>query len=257
MLPIVTLTVKHDQTRAVRTCYASLQNILHSLGSVSLIAHDNVSVTVHTGGSLVPSRTSVTFTNIVGKIDHWDTCTILRNEVQSLALEICDGFGEFWCLFSPQCNLRVSKACTITLFRGGRSSNEILEIIENAIITDTIKSISVHMLVATARLGHPVARDCYGLVNAFAQMQMLKMYCTFDEDDITNYKGIILHSFCTDWLAKFNLPAAPTQIRLNLARTGTVNMFVSLASPLNLTPNIEFEFMPFLNHLLDFISQNT
>lgn len=257
-LQTVTISASADGRKIVRTCEGTLSAVLESVTSATQALHSlPLTVTVHTGGCIVPARTELAFTNIVGKIKHYDCCQTLRPEVKDLAQDIYDGFGGFWCISSPHCNLRASKACTITLFRGGRDTSRISHVINHAVLPETIKSVTIHMMVISTRLGHAVAQNCVLLMQQMQASTSWQAYSTYDEGDMTNFKGIILHKFTKDFLQQFDMPVDPSKVRLNIARTGTMNMFLSLKQPLLLDTGVELRYLPFLKALENIVFEYT
>ena len=52
---------------------------------------------------------SLYFSNICGKIQHYDVCRVAREEVQPYINHISDAFGRFQCLYSRECSLRTTE----------------------------------------------------------------------------------------------------------------------------------------------------
>ena len=111
----------------------------------------------------------VVFTNICGKIVHVAGKEIYQPGVKSFVRVCKDGFGESSNLFSADCNLSTHKKNTATLFRGATCTHRVQTVIEHAIREDAIASVTVHMLVATARLGRNVSMHSYCIEHDLTQ----------------------------------------------------------------------------------------
>lgn len=182
-------------------------------------------------------RHDVYYTNICGKVDHYEACCVVRDEVAVYAKDHSDAFGNAICVFSPLCSLRISKAMTNTLYRGGSCSSQIAHVLEHALRPETIRSNTVHMIVASARLGHPV------LMHHDFMASRLGVECPWtcvrhvNDGEMQKYHSLKLSEFDAAWLARCGLEntAVPQSCLVNVCRTGTVNMFLSIS------PGVPFE----------------
>lgn len=171
------------------------------------------------------------FSNICGKVEHYDVCKVIRDSVVPYVVAQNDSFGQALSLFSKQCSLCVSKAMTNTLFRGGNSLAEIAEVIEHALLPETIRRNTVHMIVASARLGWPVLMHEDLFVRKLQDTPHWHCQQNVTDEEKQKYHSIQLTRFSSAWLAQMNIAESnrPQSCLLNVCRTGAVNLFVSLA----------------------------
>jgi hypothetical protein len=176
-------------------------------------------------------------TNVCGKVEHYDVCRVTRADVDPYLHDLTDAFGSALCLYSRSCSLRISKALTNTLYRGGGCTRAIAELLDHALLPATVKRNTVHMIVASARLGHPVLmRDDY-LARRMAAEPAWTCEHHANEHEMQKCHGLKLHSFDPAWLRAHGLHGAlcPQSCLVNVGRTGTVNAFVSIS------PGVAFE----------------
>ena len=193
------------------------------------------------------------FTNICGKIEHYDVCNVTHAAVTPYILDQHDAFGSALCLYSMHCSLRISKSLTSTLFRGGCSSASIAEVIEHAILPETIRSCSVHMIVCSARLGRPVLMQDDLLVTQMQSVNDWQCQHILNDGEMQKYHSLKLHGFTEEWLCRVGLSgdACPQSCLLNICRTGTVNMFVSISPGVKFHTRVEMQYCTMLESILD------
>jgi len=81
--------------------------------------------------------------------------------------------------------------------------------------------------------------------------------CIGDDGELTNYRGILLQDI-SDILAKeLMLPEVPSSMRVNITRTGCINMFLSLTKHVGFCTGIEYRFLPIFQHVVDIIKSVT
>lgn len=190
--------------------------------------------------------------NICGKVEHFDVCRVTRAEVDPYLRDISDAFGSALCLYSRSCSLRISKALTNTLYRGGACSAAVAEVLEHALLPETVKSNTVHMIVASARLGRPVIMRDDFLARRMAAEPAWSCEHHLDEHEMQKYHGLKLHAFDPDWLRAHGLddPLHPHSCLVNVCRTGTVNIFVSITPGVPFEVGIELRYTPMLEAVL-------
>lgn len=201
-------------------------------------------------------KTPIRFTNIVGQINHYDNLCVLQEHAKLSTHHISDAFGEFICLYSPLSNLRISVNFTNTLFRGGNSSRDIQELIDHSIKAETVHNITVHMFVATCRLGRPVARYNEMLTSALTTPNW-SLLPLGDDGELTNYRGVLLQDISEPLAKQLGLPEVPSSMRVNITRTGCVNMFLSLRKHVGFCQGIEHRFLAIFQHVVDIIDSVT
>jgi len=101
-------------------------------------------------------RREVTVTNICGKMLHCTATHTIQPAVAPLVLHVNNGFGCFSALYGPNCNLHTSSTNSVTIFRAARRSRDVCEAIAHALTPESIVQVTVHMIVASARVSHPV-----------------------------------------------------------------------------------------------------
>jgi len=199
------------------------------------------------------------FSNICGKIEHYDVCKVTRDAVAPYIVSQSDSFGRALSLFSKHCSLRISKAMTNTLFRGGSCSAKIAEVIEHAILPATIKHTSVHMLVASARLGHPVLMQEEFYIRKMQDLPHWHCQKNVTDEEMQKYHSIYLSAFSSAWLAQMGLSGAsrPQSCLLNVNRTGTVNFFVAVSPGVPFTVGVEQTYARMLSEILTLLHKFT
>lgn len=201
---------------------------------------------------------SLYFSNICGKIQHYDVCRVTREEVRPYINNISDAFGRFQCLYSRECSLRTSVSMTTTLFRGGASSTGIAEVIEHAILPETVMKTTVHMLVAGFRLGYPVLMHQNYFICKMQQGSLWLCVENISDNEMSQCLSLRLSTFDQEWMSSFNLAPdkTPTACLINVSRTGTVNFFLSVpAVPFHV--GVEDMYTPFLEAMIQFIRRYT
>lgn len=199
------------------------------------------------------------FTNICGKIDHYDVCSVTQPGIQPYVKDHTDAFGSALCIYSKECSLRINKALTNTLFRGGGSTAGIAQVIRHAILPETVRDISVHMIVASARLGWPVFMHEQFLVSKFQDCKDWQCQENIIDGEMQKYHSLKLHSFDGDWMRRMGLEDKhrPQSCLLNICRTGTVNMFLSISPGVPFEEDLETRYTLMLNAITDYIKRFT
>ena len=199
------------------------------------------------------------FSNICGKVEHYDVCKVIRDSVAPYIVAQNDSFGQALSLFSRQCSLRVSKAMTNTLFRGGSSSAEIADVIEHALLPETIRRITVHMIVASARLGRPVLMQEDFFVHKMQDVPHWHCQQNVTDEEKQKYHSIQLTRFSPAWLAQMGISESnrPQSCLLNVCRTGAINLFVSVAPGVPFSVGIERLYVPMLEDIVSRVSRFT
>ena len=199
------------------------------------------------------------FTNICGKVEHYNVCRVTRDSVDPYVNDQTDAFGSAFCLYSRECSLRISKAMTSTLFRGGSSSTGIAVVLEHALIPETIRSTTIHMIVGSARLGRPILMHDDFLATKMSTTTNWQCQNNIIDGEMQKYHSMKLHSFDVAWLRGLGLegPYCPQSCLLNICRTGTVNAFVSISPGVPFAVGVEDQYVPMLNSILGVVMRFT
>ena len=199
------------------------------------------------------------FSNICGKIEHYDVCKVTKDAVAPYVVAQSDSFGRALGVFSKHCSLRISKAMTNTLFRGGSSSAEIAEVIDHAILPETIRQITVHMIVASARLGRPVLMQEDFFIHRLQALPHWHCQRHVTDEEMQKYYSLQLTRFDADWLLQMGVPpgSRPQSCLLNVCRTGTINLFVSVAPGVRFFVGIEHTYTRMLEEVLAVVRRFT
>lgn len=95
--------------------------------------------------------------NMCGRVTHYATGNcVISPACRSLMWTARDSFGLRSGIFTVFGNFMTSEKKTTTLFRGAKRSSEVAMIAEHVFVSDSIKEIVMHMLVAKARLPRAV-----------------------------------------------------------------------------------------------------
>lgn len=204
-------------------------------------------------------RQDLYYTNICGKVEHYEVCSVVRDEVSVYVKEHCDAFGSAQCVFSPYCSLRISKAMTSTLYRGGCCSRQIAHVLEHALRPETIRANTVHMVVASARIGHPVLMHHDFLAGKLAEGRPWQCIRNVNDGEMQKYHSFKLYEFETAWLATCGLENGfvPQSCLVNICRTGTVNLFLSISPGVPFEVGIEHRYTPMLNTVVAAVTAAT
>ena len=145
-----------------------------------------------------------------------------------------NNFGRFDCLYSSKCNLLTSITRQFTLFRGGHCLKETLDVINAAILPETIYSNTVHMIVMSARLHWPIQTNSMQVKHGLEKDPRWKVRLVDTADDC-DYKGnLMLFDFADDeWrhvagLEEGSRAYFPSQIKILITKRGSINFFLTM-----------------------------
>lgn len=196
-----------------------------------------------------PAHATV-YTNICGKITHVPGAQIYQDGVRSFVATCTDGFGKSTNLFSPHCNLSTHEKNTATLFRGATSTHAVQTVIDHAICSEAIDKITVHMLVATARLGWNVSMHCYYIEHDLTRDPRWKASPIAMLDHMSYMKSVRIVDFAPSLEAEFGVPP-PRAVVLNISKHGCVNFFLTMPERCAFFPGLELAYTPFCEMLLE------
>jgi len=164
----IVLNLKNEVRLCRRKCIAASETMLGADAALSALAADvfgsevaTVSVSACTAEHCDKVwQRDVTFTNICGKVLHSASAHTIQPALLPLVVHIDNGFGRFFALYGPNCNLQTSSTNTVTIFLAPRSSCDVCVAIEHALTPESIIKVTVHMIVASARVLHPICLQC-------------------------------------------------------------------------------------------------
>ena len=202
---------------------------------------------------------SVYFCNICGRIKHCDVTEVVRDEVLPAVTKLRNEFGHWNAIYSPKCNLVTSTNMSSTLFRGACSSRDVFEVVRHAIQAETILHITLHMIVASARMSHPVAITSKVLEYSMQRDHLWKFRVEVTNAETFFTKSLTLYEFSETFLEIHALSRAnaPKSVQVNVTRTGSINMFMSLAGGVEFHKDIENLYMSTFQFIVAMVSDNT
>ena len=186
--------------------------------------------------------------NICGKISHYSTTQIYREEIMPYVQKLQNRFGIFKCLYSPLCNFHTGCVGQITLFRGAKCSNQIQEAIVEAFAQEYIHNVKVHNIMASARTGIPIAKQNKMIGTQLCKFFDCEMHSSLDGDDCMFIHSFFLQKWSKTTEQTFHLHEIST-VRVNICRTGVINMFLSIRGGVNLHDEAEKLYMPFFEQI--------
>ncbi len=201
----------------------------------------------------VGRKSGIKFTNICGKIDHVANRPVYQPGVEPLVRSVSNGFGNFRGIYSKHCNLLTCTTKSSTLFRGGRCSRAVSKVVEHAINPRNINRMTVHMLVANARLGHGVCVDSFYLDRHLSDDGRWSCVSMPQHEEMAYVKGLRLTEFRPELVSGMGI-VAPDGVVVSISKNGSVNFFVTMASNVEFERDIECKYAPFLAELLQVIS---
>lgn len=167
-------------------------------------------------------------TNICGKIVHPTDETVYAPGVRPYIQLVENCFGTKYRVYTTACNFDTYLYQHSTLFRGSGRKSEIQEVI-NHVFGNCVDRITIHQVVCSARLGHPVMQK-----NSLIQRQLSDILCCevtkcVSGDEIMFLHAFMLTKFDSSFLKSINMEKVhDLSVRLNLCRTGVMNCFVSV-----------------------------
>jgi len=198
----------------------------------------------------------VYFANICGKVIHCSAVCVIRAAMQPMVCKVANAFGRFSGLFGPHCNLLTSSTNSVTLFRAARHSRDVMVAIEHALNPETIATVTLHMLVATARIAHPICLQCVFVDRIFLTDSRWTAFTVVKTEEGAHMKSIALSHFDPEWIKSVGRDLqVPSKILLNITKNGAVNMFMSVQEMFS--KDIEYKYVPLYDILVAIISKYT
>lgn len=196
---------------------------------------------------------SVYFANICGKVTHCQADYMLRPEVLPLVVEVHNNFGRAFSLYGPECNLQTSSTNTVTLFRAARSSRGVAAALDLALNPESIAKCEVYMIVASARLAHPVHMQSGSIEHALVQDERWRAACVVKTEDGAHIKSVQLTGLDPGWVSSLGAGLqVPSNILVNITKNGGVNMFMSVHEQFRI--DLENEYLPLYQAVVDVVA---
>ena len=167
-------------------------------------------------------------TNICGKIIHPAQVSVYTPEVRPYIKEVRNCFGTKYRVYSTACNFDTYVHQSSTLFRGCGRKHDIQNAI-NHVFGESIDTITVHQIVCSSRLGHPVMAVNNYLSTKLKTELQCKVTKVASADEIMFLHSFVLTDFATHILQLHDMAQIQElSVRMNLCRTGVLNLFVSI-----------------------------
>ena len=140
----------------------------------------------------------------------------------------------------------------MTIFRAARSSRAVRVALDCAVNPDSIARIDVYMLVASARLAHPVCLQCDTVDVAMTHDLRWHAQSVVKTEDEGNTKSIQLTRIDTAWIRTLHPRiCVPSNILVNITKNGAINMFMSVAD--SFRDGVEDDYRPVYQTILDLV----
>ena len=196
-------------------------------------------------------------TNICGKLIHPHEVNIYSPGIRPFISEQHNCFGQLYCVYTTACNFHTGFSQSSTLFRGGGCREDIQLAIDH-VFGASVDSTFLHMLVSSARLGHPVmAKNDLMMLMLSKAMKCSVTRCV-STDECMFLHAFRLQLFPHDILSKYSLEhMQDLSIRINLCRTGMINCFVSVPGGTDWKHNPQCVILDLCNDIYETIWKST
>lgn len=203
------------------------------------------------------------FTNLCGRVLHCDRMRAVHPHMRMLFRSTTNDFGSFLHLSHLDGNLVTSYNRTTTLFRAGRDSQKVMDLLREVFDFENVSDVHLHMCVCAAHLGKPV-RVAAGynetLDSAFTKDSQLQVRLDYSNEEMSAVKVI-----CIDALDPALLngllgdceAARPRQVLVHVGSLGFINIFAVMQANTKLTIGLERRLMPLFEFLLAKIDRVT
>jgi len=180
LLTIVATSIRHLQTQDIsRTCEFVVVQPISAKRTVD--EHD------------VIEQGDIEIINICGRVTHsYINRSVVRNACQPLMMKSRDSFGMRAGIFTTFGNFVTSENNKTTLFRGAKRCSDVLMITDHIFERQSIQSIVMHMLVAKARLPHPVIIEARQFEHALLDNSKWDVAVVTLSEDMTYMKPLQL-----------------------------------------------------------------
>ena len=192
--------------------------------------------------------------NIGGKVSHVKLRDVHAVGVRSSVIRQVNEFGIFYSVYTSCCNFHTSSTKTCTLFRGGTSRTAVLEAIDHIFLQEAVGEVRVNNVVFSARLGHPVSQHNTRIVQAIRDLQLGSVQECGCTEDTMFVHSFVLQVECKTWLALYGF-VDNIRVRVNLCRTGVLNVFFGIPGGVPLESAPEERLRPACVALMETIMQ--
>lgn len=190
--------------------------------------------------------------NIGGKITHFARSEVHAPGVRTSVQRQANAFGVFFSVFTSACNFHTSSTKTSTLFRGGASRAAVQHAIMHVFVQDSVHEVLVNNIVFSCRLGHPVSVNNLGIRRALEALGVGTFQeCGTAEDNMFVH-AYIVRTVTPSWLHALGIKDVPElRVRINIGRTGVVNIFFGIVGGVLIDSALEERLQPACNVLFD------
>lgn len=201
-------------------------------------------------------KTDAHFSNICGKILHRPDINLVREGIRPLLVPVKNGFGSFMALYSRHVNLIIYHNQCCTLFRGGRNTAHIKNVIDHTLNSDFIMDTSMHMFVVSAGMGNSIAMKCTFIDSIFENDSRW----TVSQDkaaECESSKNFKMTAFDKQWLETVCehevIPLKSVLITISIG--GNVNFFISPQESVKFEVGIENYILPFCKFFMSLLQE--
>jgi hypothetical protein len=194
--------------------------------------------------------------NLCGKICHTSTTDIYNPGIRPYIKRTKNLFGAFTCVYSKFANFHTGSAMSSTLFRGGNNTADIKRAIQHIFVESFVESVLVHNCVFTGNLGVPVSKH-----NAAVQASMEKeLGCKSDKlvdlcDENMFAITCLLKNFAVPVIANDAGDSGVSSIRVNICRTGVLNIFFAIPGGVRAQVHLDEVLMPVAHRIFKAVAR--
>lgn len=195
-------------------------------------------------------------TNLCGKITHLAASEIYNPGVKPYVRRTKNLFGNFTCVYSKHANFHTGAARSSTLFRGGCNTQHIKHAIEHIFVDCYVHSVLVHNCVFTGNLGVPVSRSNAAVEKSLAadfECRALPLAAVCDENMFAI--SLLLRDFRTPLVAVAAGDSPVASVRVNICRTGVLNIFVAAPGGVDARTHLDETLLPVAHRLFAAIAR--
>jgi hypothetical protein len=195
-------------------------------------------------------------TNLCGKITHLAAAAIYSPGVQPYVRRTKNLFGNFTCVYSTHANFHTGAARSSTLFRGGSNTQNIKGAIAHIFMACYVHSVLVHNCVFTGNLGVPVSRSNAAVQQCLAadfECRALPLAAVCDENMFAI--SLLLKDFRTPLVAVAAGDSPVASVRVNICRTGVLNIFVAAPGGVDARTHLDETLLPVAHRLFAAIAR--
>ena len=190
--------------------------------------------------------------NIGGKITHYPCADVHVPALRTSVQRQTNAFGVFMSIFTRAGNFHTSSTQTTTLFRGCASREAIKQAIMHVFVVDSVHEVLVNNIVFSARLGHPVSEHNIGIRQALEALDAGPVHVCETAEDNMFVHAFVLRTVTPKWLQTYSVEAVrELRVRINIGRTGVVNVFFGIAGGENIDSALDERLQPVCNALVD------